>query len=344
MATEQPVQVPEPELPTPNIEAASEKVTENVSRMKTWFSNFMGTKTGSVVIYLVLGIALAFITAFILYYGISTTISNQQSYLIPNTKLPVLATQKTRYSADEVPNSSNGKRSSLAFWIYIYDVDKYRGVDRHIMHRGGETDGPGTASPYIALDALSNQIKITFAPRDASKLYTSANMGATTTNSAALATTANKSSALQYLTASRGITIKYIPLQRWVHIAVVVNENAMAGGSITVYVDGERNQSIDSTTKLPAILVNGATGGSITPKFNIQDIDLDKKGDIYVGGSLGDASGPGFSGMISKVEFFNYEMNANDVYANYLKGPIDNLLAKAGLPAYGIQTPIYRIQ
>ena len=40
---------------------------------------------------------------------------------------------------------------------------------------------------------------------------------------------------------------------------------------------------------------------------------------------------------------FNYDLNANDVYSLYQKGPVDNMLAKVGLPAYGIQSPIYRI-
>jgi hypothetical protein len=71
--------------------------------------------------------------------------------------------------------------------------------------------------------------------------------------------------------------------------------------------------------------------------------NLDKKGNIYTGGSVGSTVGPGFSGMVSMIQFFNYDMNANDVYELYKKGPVNNMLAKLGLPSYGIQSPFYRI-
>jgi hypothetical protein len=79
-------------------------------------------------------------------------------------------------------------------------------------------------------------------------------------------------------------------------------------------------------------------------RLSIFNADLDKKGHVYVGGSTSGTSGPGFSGMVSKITFANFDMNAKDVYDNYLNGPIDSLLAKMGLPAYGVQAPIYKIE
>ena len=355
MAENKAPEVPAPEAPavetpkTPEVPAAqpevakvAENVKESVGKVSSWMKAFSTTQSGKVIVMLVVGIALAFLTGYILYYGINKTISNQQSYLIPETKVPVLATQESSFAADKVPNAGNGKRSSLSFWIYIYDNNKYSGVRKHVLHRGDEagTDLTGGASPYIYLDQNTNKLYVTFAPADATKLFVN---GTNTYNFAS----ASDSEKMIYLNAVRGITIDYIPLQRWVNVVVVVNEDATVGGSITAYVDGEFVKSVTAKTDLTnsgQVALNAA-GTAITPvpSFNVTDVDLDKKGNIYTGGSIGSTVGPGFSGMVSMVQFFNYDMNANDVYRLYLKGPVDNLLAKAGLPAYGIQSPIYRI-
>jgi len=73
-------------------------------------------------------------------------------------------------------------------------------------------------------------------------------------------------------------------------------------------------------------------------------LNLDKPGDIYVGGSAIEQDvGPGFSGLVASLTFFNHDLNAKDIYRIYEAGPVDNLAAKLGLPAYGVRSPIYRI-
>jgi hypothetical protein len=335
--------VPAPEVPTPSAAQVSSSpgasVTSKLAAMKNYFVN------SGVALFLIVGIAVAFLTAYILYYVINKTISNQQSYLIPETKTPILTTQESTFSADAVPNSGNGKRASLSFWMYIYDIQKFTGVMRHILHRGGEGDGAGVAGPYISLDPNTNKVYVTFAPTNPNDLYNNTNTPNGVDNSATFTSTTNNPTASEqfaYLNAVRGISIDYIPLQRWVHIAIVVNEDAVIGGSISAYVDGAFVKTVTSSTAISGLTAAG-TKLSTQPTFSINDVNLDKKGNIYTGGAIGSAVGPGFSGMVSMIKFYNYDMNANDVYSEYQKGPIDNVLAKVGLPAYGIQSPIYRI-
>jgi hypothetical protein len=339
-----------PSAPTAAVEQIKEKATETVNKISAWTTVFTASQTGKVVVMLVIAIAIAFLTGYILYYAVNKTISNQQSYLIPETKVPILATQPSMFLADKVPNSGNGKRASLSFWIYVYDIQKYNGTTRHVLHRGAETEKNGVASPYIYLDSATNKLYVTFAPSDATKLYkngitdyTSEFNGSAAGVSPVVAA-ASDAEKTAYLNAVRGITLDYIPLQRWVHVTIVVNEDATKGGSISAYVDGEFVKSVNAKTDL-SLLSLQVRGNNIsaTPSFNITDVDLDKKGNIYTGGSVGSGIGPGFSGMLSMIQFFNYDMNANDVYALYQKGPVDNMLAKVGLPAYGVQSPIYRI-
>jgi len=330
---------------------AAETVKPNVSRGFSFMKVFSATQTGTVVVMLIIAVALAFLTGYILYYTINKTISKQQSYILPETKIPILTTQESSFSADEVPSSGNGKRASLSFWIYIYDINKYNGTVRHVLHRGAESDKQGTASPYIYLDPSTNKLYVTFAPSDG-KLFINPPNGQDYSSLLPSPTATTLSTdQLAFLNATRGISIDYVPLQRWVHIAIIVNEDTSVGGSITAYVDGEFVKSVNSKTDLSSLTAGGQVISTQqvnnlnypVPKFNITNVDLDKKGNIYTGGSVGSGVGPGFSGMVSMVQFFNYDMNANDVYLLYQKGPVDNMLAKLGLPAYGVQSPIYRI-
>ena len=402
------------------------KVTESVKSVTEKLKSFTSTSSGTVIVMLVIGAAVALLTAYILYWLINRTINNRNAFLLPGTKIPVICTKETKLSGKDIPSSANGHRLTICFWIYIYDINKYSGSRRHVFHRGAEGDDYINASPYIFLDAFSNKLHVMFSTQskdkkdiwgneDAALLFDTkytyptqatgivktnrtyartANaitpQPASIANSALNVVTMNTDdasdeSSLAYLNAIRGITIDYIPLQRWVHVGIVVNED-LNGGTITAYVDGQlqsqvspqtpikidspsvkmgytstgspvlnaittvKNESAQltintqSVTSATTAFATTATDKAIVPKFNITTVDLDHKGDIYIGGSLSSAMGAGFSGLVSKIQFFNYDLNAQDIYNNYLKGPIDNLLAKMGLPPYGVRNPVYRLE
>jgi hypothetical protein len=434
-------------------ESASEsisKVTDSVKSVTESVTSYSSTNSGKVILMLVIGAAVALITAYLLYWLINRTVNNTTYYLLPKTSMPIICTQETKLDGSGIPNSFNGHRNSFCFWIYIYDINKYTGSRRHVFHRGVEGDDYLNASPFVYLDPNSNALHINFSTtgtdsasiwgsKDAATLFDPTYQNTTVTNNTyeyrTLAKTTNStnstgssdttsgvnnvitqnadaatdSATLAYLNAIRGITINYVPLQRWVHIGVVVNED-MNGGSISAYVDGQLQNNVNSQSQItinnpdihvstnstgiqvinsiatvtqknvqlttntviynpagnsqlvPAINVGVGSSAApetspfaksytaaiasanlkpLVPSFNIVNIDLDHKGDIYIGGSLSSATGPGFSGLVSKIQFFNYDLNAQDVYNNYLKGPIDNLMAKVGLPPYGVRSPIY---
>ena len=327
-----------------------------VSNFSNNLSQTFSSQNSQVVIFLVIGIVLAFVTAYVLYYVISKTISNQQSYLLPDTKVPVLATQESVFSGKKIPPSGNGYRYSINFWIYIYDIQKFNGMNRHILHRGIETDVPGVAGPYIYLDANTNKIFVTFPASNPQHTFDQTtfagaygtNYNSNFTNSAGTTNipTAGKTptdAELRFMNATRGIVLPYVPLQRWVQVVVVVNEDATLGGSISAYVDTELVNNVSTSTQITGLKDNNGALLNPQPQFNISDVNLDLPGNIYVGGSIDSVVGPGFSGMVSLITFFNYDMNSNDVYELYKKGPVDNMLAKLGLPAYGLQSPIYRL-
>jgi hypothetical protein len=136
--------------------------------------------------------------------------------------------------------------------------------------------------------------------------------------------------------ATHGVIIDYVPLQRWVHIAIVVNET-IDKGMITTYVDGEVVDTISSKDR-----VTLSTGISVPVNFT--GLNITKTGDVYTGGDINDEDlSQGFPGIIGKINVSNFDMNGKEVYNMYVKGPIDNLASKIGLPAYAVRSPIYKI-
>ena len=325
----------------------SQAVSGTVEKGKEFVGNYGITIFLSIVIA-----AFLFFTAYLMYSYISSVISNKITWVVPDTKVPSLGNIYTRASGDGIPTTLNGRRMTFSMWIYIHDLSKYEGSYRHVLHRGDED--PIGASPMVMMDPKLNKLYIRFASLD--KDDTTGNKSwsdiilqskksiaypsgcAAATCNAAETTNINNvtdSDALAKDLASHGIIVDYVPLQRWVHIAVVVNET-INRGNIYLYMDGELVKTVDSSESFRL-----SNGTSIN--YSFKDLHLAKKGDLWIGGTASAKSDVGFAGLVGKVGFANYDMNAREVYTEYLKGPIDNLTSKLGLPAYGLRTPIYRI-
>ena len=343
----------------------TEEISNNIKETTTGFVNklneFSQTSSGSILMMTVVGIVVVAIIAFVLWYIINKTVIAQSSYLLAETSgAPLVCSQLTLAKGSPIPAPSSGVRSGMTFWVYIYDIAKYQGSIRHVLHRGLKTDGFNTrggntlpGGPYVALDPNSSAMSIVFGPNTGTNNYFTysipsvngpGNIIVDSSLTGNNTLTPTPSQMLQVAAKSRGIVIPYIPLQRWVHVACIINEN-VNGGTITAYVDGELAVSVTSSSTLPPtnVTVSDNNTTRVTPVTNINNINMGNTGDVYIGGSPSDPIGPGFSGLVSKVQFYNYDLSAQDVYANYQKGPIDNILAALGLPAYGIQSPIYRI-
>jgi len=351
-----------------NVGSSLSNVSSSVKDMATSVKGMFGnTKTLVIVGAAILAAIVATIVAYVLYYIISTNITNRKKYLLPDTKIPLAGTVFTGADAGGVPASGNGKRMTMSFWIYINDINAYRGLYRHILHRGDK--GLQGASPLIYLDANVNKIYVRFeinaignqsqvssitTPYAVNTEISSANKEQWSTVQPSTISALSPDAAIQLDLMSRGVVIDYIPLQRWVHVGIVVNEEINMG-TITVYLDGElvKVVSSDKYETLSVTKVVDASGSSVSSpsvpsnkvvQYNFQNLNLDKGGNVWVGGNPQDASiGPGFDGLVSSVLFANYDMNAKDIFDVYMSGPVDNILTKLGLPAYGVRSPVYRI-
>lgn len=291
--------------------------TSTTSKLSSLFAN----KAIIVIVGLVCVAAGAFLVAYVLYWLINRSLISKRGTTLPQTKTPIIGTQLTKISGVQSPVSSNGKRFSMCFWIYVHDIDKYRGSTRHVFHIGD--DEASTASPVVFFDSTSNKLMIGFSPLNKSS------------DNKFPAENSRETDIILYLATKYGITIDYIPIQRWVHVCVVVNEES-SGGIMSAYVDGD----------LVKVMTTGTTNvyaNKYKSVTTIQNLNISRAGSLVIGGSTSDPIGPGFSGLVSKIRLFNYDLNVNDIYYDYRSGPIDNLLAKLGLPAYGVRSPIYKI-
>jgi hypothetical protein len=125
-----------------------------------------------------------------------------------------------------------------------------------------------------------------------------------------------------------GITIQYVPIQRWVHIVIVVSD--FNGGIVYTYIDGELADVEKARER----------------KLILHELDFENRiGSLFVGGSVSNTTvnATGFSGLISKFSLYNYDLNKNDIYNEYNKGPLNGLLTSMGIVSYGLRNPIYKL-
>jgi hypothetical protein len=298
---------------TSDIQSSTQEMTSKMTNAFDKYPNKM-LVIGGLLFVLVLCV----IVAYGLYSLISYSVFNQSQIVFEQTKVPVLGHKYSKYEITNFNTSGNGKRRSYTFWMYIHDLNKYNGSYRHVFHIG-DTGDIRRASPYVFLDSTENKLYFRFGALE----------NDTFTKSYDSAQNLSVSDLHEFM--QQGIVIPYIPLQRWVHIGVVVNENSN-GGSIVAYVDGDISKITSS--------------GDLTPNgkvAKISNLNLDKMGSLHVGGSFESSQGPGFSGLISKVTTYNYDLNNKDIYADYNQGPLNGVLAKMGLGSYGLRSPIYQI-
>jgi len=301
------------------IQNTASKVKDGVSEVvktTTSTADFYTSKM-TIVAGLLFVILLSIFVSYGLYYVISASIFNQSRIVVEGTKVPVVCNVYNKFEITSFNKSGNGKRRTYTFWIYINDMNTYNGSYKHVWHIGSSSSSIKSASPFVFLDAYQNRMYFRFAALSGDNFVDA--------SSVQNLTPTQLSTFMQ-----QGIEIPYIPMQRWVHIAVVVNENAN-GGTIVAYVDGDISKIVSTGE-----LINGNS-------IKVSNLDLDKMGDLHVGGTFEGNIGPGFSGLISKVSLFNYDLNDKDIYNDYNKGPLSGFLSSLGLASYGLRNPIYKI-
>jgi len=294
------------------LSSSTSAVSSAVSSMTAGMSSNYNLYIGLLVVVIV-----CVVIAYLLYIYIGYMLFSKFKNVIPDTKIPIVGTKLTKVDAS-VDQTANGYRRSFTFWIYINDMNKYQGQYKHVLSFSNEKTAafkpPAGCSPFIYLDRRNNSMFVRFS--DTNRKEPDVNLP-------------YDDSSNKTFYEKQGVKIDYVPLQRWVHIAIVCNADRL-GPVIYTYVDGE------------IVTSSGVINNTVS---NAVNINLNTSGSVYIGGyeSLS-GSMPGFSGLVSKVTTYNYDINQQDVYTDYNSGPMSGFFAQLGLSNYGIRNPIYKME
>lgn len=279
--------------------AAIEKATEMLSNP-------------SVLYGLIAVIVIAVICVAVVYYFIANAVFNKKSIIIEKTKFPIKGNVKSVIMIENFPSSGNGLRRTYTFWVYVNDVNNAGGKPKHIFSIGNDSSGTSITdkSPVVVLK--DSKLHICFPTSDTTNVQNAPkNVDEIGIN--------NKP--------DNTVSFDYLPMQRWVHIAVVISDDYQ-GSTVSLYMDA---QLASSTTNEKDSTENG--NNKILKGFK-----LDTTGSLIVGGD--NSATYGFNGLLSKVGIHNYDLNSRDIYNIYSEGPIDGLLASLG---YGVRAPLYKL-
>jgi hypothetical protein len=303
---------------TPQGTTLADNTMASINNVKASFANIAGNND-SIFYLIIIVFIVTVIIAYVLYYIISDSILYQQKILVDGTDLPIICNELSEFKITKVLPNSNGIKRTYGFWIYINDINKYMGKYRHIAHIGQSAGQINNASPYIFLDNHTNSIHVRFSPKKEP---------ASMSKYETLNDVNNVDTLLHYDGKRCGITIQYVPIQRWVHIVIVVSD--FNGGIVYTYIDGELADVEKARER----------------KLILHELDFENRiGSLFVGGSVSNTTvnATGFSGLISKFSLYNYDLNKNDIYNEYNKGPLNGLLTSMGIVSYGLRNPIYKL-
>jgi hypothetical protein len=260
-----------------------------------------------VVVMALLGFAVLGLLVWYLYRRFTTS---QLSTFVALSGSPVTGAPVTPLSVADAsfPTLSNGREWSLSTWIYLSGVDPTDGFKR-ILYRGA-VDRYDGASPVFYMDRVANSLTVKVATNGAAA-------GPYTTLDAVDADDCG----------FRRLSLGYVPLQRWVNLTLVVEDSVL-----TLCQDGDV-VAVANTQYSPRGTTCSAASAVAVPSA----------GNLYIGGG-GLNNEAGINGLIGQTVFANYALTLDKVRTIYSAGPIrSSLLGYIGLPDYGLQWPIVRL-
>lgn len=253
---------------------------------------------GTVVIVFIMVVIMIYVILYV-YRQYNNTSLKTVTMLKKPVKVPS-SSLKNISSSTQLPENVNGKEFSYSMWLYIDAEDtEVTSNNKLVLARMNSSSNLSEASPIFVLDRKSNKLYV----------YTkkeNAYMGAINDVESFDST----------------LTIPYIPLQRWVNVILVIDNNF-----IQLFMDGELREVKDMSR--------------FETYDNRSPVVVTPTGDMVIG-SLNET--PSFNGYVSKVQVFNYALTLDHAKFVYKAGPLHkSILSAIGVPHYGLQSPFYRI-
>lgn len=269
--------------------------TNNTTSMVDKLRKYGQSNIGLIIVAFVLVCVIIYVIIYIYKTYNSTSLKTATMLKKP---LKITNTEIVNVSNNvALPELYNGKEFSYSFWIYVDAIqpnNDYKFVLGRLSSKGNYADG----NPIFFLDNSLNKLYVYVRTEGDSTSSLSAMKDSTNT-----------------------LSIRYLPLQRWVNILLVVDNNF-----VQLFLDGDLRQ------------VKDLSGNSSQPSNKVV---ATSSGNLMAGGS---ESTIAFDGYLSKVQALNYAATIDHAKVIYKAGPLHkSILAAIGVPFYGIQSPFYRI-
>jgi len=291
-------------------------------------------------VIMVIGVTVILFVFVIIYITFAMKSSNLKGKLI-NSKPIFVSSQMMkpeRVISADLPKTLSGREYSYSLWMYIDEfVSDPNNNHAMIMYRGGDdkTDSIASANPIFFMDARSNKLYVVVSTQSSSITSASGNVSTKPTLNDILVRNwfssndpnMDESNSNKHLI----LPVDYVPLQRWVHVALVVDNKI-----VSLYLDGDL-YSVKSIDEFKGIRAGGKT-------VNYNLVVNRSDGDVFIGKNPTTGMNNTIKGYVGKVEFFNYAINSEEVKKSYMSGPIGkNFLNWFGITQYGVRSPVYKI-
>jgi hypothetical protein len=241
-------------------------------------------------------------------------------------------------AGDSIPIPVVGREYTYSFWVYLENYSQTPGTSKMLWYRGQDSS-IAAANPIVYMDDMSNKMYVVLKTQNSTlsgsgpnKDY-DANIGLVKENNYFL----NKKATINDDSNKHIVmTVDYVPLQRWVNYTIIVDNKI-----VTLYMDGEI-YSVKSIDEFKAMKDSEYDERGNKVDYNLI---LDKtEGSIYVGKNPVGSKNITINGYLSKFDFFNYAVSADDVKKVYNVGPFPkSFLALLGAGQYSVRSPIYKV-
>lgn len=267
------------------------------------FSGDVG-KTSMVVLILA-AVAVIILIVFYIIYLLKTHNMKSMSLLNETKSLGEL----TKVTG-KIPDVFNMAEYSYSMWLYITDVPTSQQPLKVLTRGGAGGSGSGSVkeNPIMFLEGNTNRLYVSIA--------TSASAAGPTPSLISICPSSPNYQTSGYIT----VQVEYLPIQRWVHVAAVVNQDVLS-----VFVNGD-------IYSVKSVMDGQTTSTGARPTFGRT------AGDVTIGGAGNK------TGYISSVLFYNYSISQKDVAAIYNRGPTPWAWAAwLGIGRYRFQSPIVKV-
>tara|TARA_Y100000389_G_scaffold191646_1_gene218169 strand:- start:2139 stop:3002 length:864 start_codon:yes stop_codon:yes gene_type:complete len=272
-----------------DVKKASEVVT---SKLSSVVESTAGTNLGVIVSFSIL----LFVSVYVVFYVYRKYNSTSLKTVTMLQKPKKISSIQNISNTVRLPTYVNGNEFSYSFWMYVDSTNaQSTKEDKFIIGSMGAKGALSTANPVFFMDNNTNKLHV----------YVDTGGHVNTLGDMKLS--------------PDSLTIAYMPLQRWVNVLLVVDNNF-----VQLFMDGELRQVKDiAGSKLNKVVAQPA-------------------GNLYIGGV---PEQPAVSGFLSKVQVFNYAVTIDHAKIIYKAGPLNkSFLSVIGAGTYGVQSPFYKIE